>query len=103
MCLVGLQRPRALCSSGCCQGLHGTTSGGREVARFLCVRNSDGEGTGSKQGRKDIVVIMKFARKQRKHIYPLPVAYSPLPPSHFLTYLPNPFPAAFRIEDNQEK
>lgn len=96
MCHAGLRRPGRCVFRAVALRLHGTASGGCEVARCLCVRNDGGEGTGRNQGRKDIVVIMKFARKQRKHIYPLPVVYHP-PPSLFLfyvlpTYLPTPLP-----------
>jgi hypothetical protein len=40
-----LAAAQALCSSDCCHGLQGTTSGGREIARCFCVRNSVGVGT----------------------------------------------------------
>lgn len=65
----------ALCSSGRCakarMGLR-VEDARRQVA-FASATTMEREPGGSKEGKKDIVVIMKFARKQRKHIYPLPV------------------------------
>lgn len=74
---------RALFSSGCCgKACMELRVAVERAARYLCVHDDDGEGTGSKE-RKGIVVIMKFARKQRKHIYPLPVVYQPSSPFIF--------------------
>jgi hypothetical protein len=103
MCLVGLRLPgrcvpRAV--AWVCMELR-DESRARDGMLPLHARNSC-VGEGSQGARKAIVVIMKFARKQQKHIYPLPVAYTLIPFS-FL-YLPTyPFPAAFRIADNQTK
>lgn len=44
---------------------------------LLRARRSEARKEGRK--RKDIVVIMKFARNQRKHIYPLPVVHHSSP------------------------
>lgn len=105
MCHAGLWRPGRRAFSGCCAEVCMGLSGGCEVARCLCVRNDGGEETGRKQGRKDIVVIMKFARKQRKHIYPLPVVYHPSPLFFFsMSCLPTCLPlTAFRAADKQEE
>lgn len=58
----------------------------RHVA-FACATAMDKELEASKDRRKDIVVIMNFARKQRKHIYPLPVVDPPPRPFCLFPYL----------------
>lgn len=52
------------------------------------------------QGRKDIVVIMKFARKTEAHISLAPSR--PHPQSPFLNLPTYPLPAALRVADNEE-
>lgn len=60
--------------------------GARWHVAFACATAMEEELGASKERRKDIVVIMKFARKQRKHIYPLPVIDPPPPPSSLFPY-----------------